>query len=87
MDGLTATRAILADDPNARIIVLTTYDGDDDIHRALAAGARGYLLEDMRHRRARRDSRGAPLAARHPGRSPPVSPSTALFIGLRNHTL
>ena len=47
MDGLTATRAILADDPNARIIVLTTYDGDEDIHRALAAGARGYLLKDM----------------------------------------
>jgi DNA-binding NarL/FixJ family response regulator len=47
MDGLTATRAILADDPNARIIVLTTYNGDEDIHRALAAGARGYLLKDM----------------------------------------
>jgi DNA-binding NarL/FixJ family response regulator len=47
MDGLTATRAILADDPNARIIVLTTYDGDEDIHRALTAGARGYLLKDM----------------------------------------
>lgn len=47
MDGLTATRAILAEDPNARIIVLTTYDGDEDIHRALAAGARGYLLKDM----------------------------------------
>lgn len=47
MDGLAATRAILADDPNARIIVLTTYDGDEDIHRALSAGARGYLLKDM----------------------------------------
>lgn len=47
MDGLTATRAILANDPKARIIVLTTYDGDEDIHRALAAGARGYLLKDM----------------------------------------
>lgn len=47
MDGLAATRAILADDPHARIIVLTTYDGDEDIHRALSAGARGYLLKDM----------------------------------------
>src|SRR5215813_5202457 len=47
MDGLTATQAILAENPNARIIVLTTYDGDEDIHRALAAGARGYLLKDM----------------------------------------
>jgi DNA-binding NarL/FixJ family response regulator len=47
MDGLTATRAILEDDPDARVIVLTTYDGDEDIHRALSAGARGYLLKDM----------------------------------------
>lgn len=47
MDGLAATRAILAEDRDAHIIVLTTYDGDEDIHRALAAGARGYLLKDM----------------------------------------
>ena len=46
-DGLTATRAILAEFPAARIVVLTTYDGDEDIHRALAAGAKGYLLKDM----------------------------------------
>lgn len=46
MDGLAATRAILGEVPSARIIVLTTYDGDEDIHRALAAGARGYLLKD-----------------------------------------
>jgi DNA-binding NarL/FixJ family response regulator len=73
MDGLTATRAILADDPNARIIVLTTYDGDEDIHRALAAGARGYLLKDMMRtdllgviRAVHRGQRGipAPVAAR-----------------------
>ena len=73
MDGLAATRAILADDPNARIIVLTTYDGDEDIHRALAAGARGYLLKDMMRtellnviRAVHRGQRGipAPVAAR-----------------------
>ena len=73
MDGLTATRAILADDPNARIIVLTTYDGDEDIHRALSAGARGYLLKDMMRtdllgviRAVHRGQRGipAPVAAR-----------------------
>ena len=73
MDGLTATRAILADDPSARIIVLTTYDGDEDIHRALAAGARGYLLKDMMRtellsviRAVHRGQRGipAPVAAR-----------------------
>ena len=73
MDGLTATHAILADDPDARIIVLTTYDGDEDIHRALAAGARGYLLKDMMRtdllgviRAVHRGQRGipAPVAAR-----------------------
>jgi DNA-binding NarL/FixJ family response regulator len=47
MDGLAATRAILADHPDAKIIVLSTYDGDVNIHRALEAGARGYLLKDM----------------------------------------
>ncbi len=73
MDGLTATRAILADDHDARIIVLTTYDGDEDIHRALAAGARGYILKDMMRtdlvgaiRAVHRGQRGipAPVAAR-----------------------
>jgi DNA-binding NarL/FixJ family response regulator len=47
MDGLSATRAILAEFPDAKIIVLTTYDGDEDIYRALDAGAKGYLLKDM----------------------------------------
>ena len=47
MDGVAATRAILDEWPDARIIVLTTYDGDENIHRALEAGARGYLLKDM----------------------------------------
>jgi DNA-binding NarL/FixJ family response regulator len=47
MDGLAATRAILSEFPTARIVVLTTYDGDEDIHRALEAGAKGYLLKDM----------------------------------------
>jgi DNA-binding NarL/FixJ family response regulator len=47
MDGLTAMRAILREFPDAKVIALTTYEGDDDIHQALAAGARGYLLKDM----------------------------------------
>ena len=47
MDGLAATRAILEEFPNARIVVLTTYAGDEDIHRALDAGAMGYLVKDM----------------------------------------
>lgn len=47
MSGLDAIRAIIAADPAARIVVLTTFDGDADIHHALAAGARGYLLKHM----------------------------------------
>jgi DNA-binding NarL/FixJ family response regulator len=47
MNGVEAIRAIREIDPQARIIVLTTYDGDQDIRRALEAGARAYLLKDM----------------------------------------
>jgi DNA-binding NarL/FixJ family response regulator len=46
-DGLEATRAIVAAHPDARIVALTSYEGDADIYRALDAGARGYLLKDM----------------------------------------
>ncbi len=45
-DGVTATRQIREQFPHARILMLTTYDGDDDIHRALSAGASGYLLKN-----------------------------------------
>jgi DNA-binding NarL/FixJ family response regulator len=44
-NGIDATKAIRAEFPTARIVMLTTYDGDEDIHRALAAGALGYLLK------------------------------------------
>ena len=46
MSGLEAIRAIRREQGNARIIVLTMYQGDEDIHRALAAGATTYLLKD-----------------------------------------
>ena len=46
MGGALATEAITSEFPDARIIALTTYEGDADIHRALQAGARGYLLKD-----------------------------------------
>jgi DNA-binding NarL/FixJ family response regulator len=47
MDGVAATRAILAAHPGARVVALTSYEGDADIYRALDAGACGYLLKDM----------------------------------------
>lgn len=47
MTGVEAVERIRREFPSARIIVLTTYDGDEDIYRALQAGARGYLLKGM----------------------------------------
>jgi DNA-binding NarL/FixJ family response regulator len=47
MDGVSAIAAIRSEFPDARILALTTYEGDVDIHRALEAGARGYLIKDM----------------------------------------
>ena len=49
MSGVAAIRAIRKDYPKLRFIVLTTYDGDEDIHRALEAGAQAYLLKGMSH--------------------------------------
>jgi DNA-binding NarL/FixJ family response regulator len=47
VDGVSAIGAILEANPDARIIALTSYDGDADIYRALSAGACGYLIKDM----------------------------------------
>ena len=46
MDGVTAISTIRAEFPGARILVLTTYDGDETVFRALETGAKGYLLKD-----------------------------------------
>jgi DNA-binding NarL/FixJ family response regulator len=46
MDGATATGRIAAAHPDVRVLVLTTYDTDADIVRAVEAGATGYLLKD-----------------------------------------
>jgi len=47
MGGVEATIAIREEFPDARVIVLTTYDGDENIYRALRAGAMAYLLKDI----------------------------------------
>jgi DNA-binding NarL/FixJ family response regulator len=47
LSGVETIRRIRSDDPTARFIVLTTFDGDEDIYRALEAGARAYLLKGM----------------------------------------
>src|SRR6185436_2013482 len=46
MEGVEAVRHIREIDPNAKVIVLTTYDADEDISRALRAGAKAYVLKD-----------------------------------------
>ena len=45
-DGIRATAEIRAKYPNARVLMLTTFDGDTDIHRAMEAGAQGYVLKN-----------------------------------------
>jgi DNA-binding NarL/FixJ family response regulator len=45
-DGIEATREIRSKQPDARILMLTTFDGDTDIHRAIQAGAQGYILKN-----------------------------------------
>ncbi len=47
LGGVEAISAIRAKSPRARFIVVTTYDGDEDIHRALEAGAQGYVIKGM----------------------------------------
>ena len=46
LDGLEATRRILAADPDARVLILTTFDLDEYVYEALRAGASGFVLKD-----------------------------------------
>jgi DNA-binding NarL/FixJ family response regulator len=46
LDGVSAIKEIRQLDETAAIIVLTTFDGDEDIYRAIRAGAKAYLLKD-----------------------------------------
>jgi two-component system NarL family response regulator len=46
VSGVSAIRTICAEDPEARVIVLTVHRGDEAVYQALEAGARGYLLKD-----------------------------------------
>ena len=77
MDGIQTLAAIRAHDPFARVIMLTTADGDEDIYRCLRAGAKAYLLKDapteevvdcLRTVRAGRTSISPNVAAKLAGR-------------------
>jgi DNA-binding NarL/FixJ family response regulator len=79
MSGRELTRQILAHAPEARIIVLTSFEGDVDIERALAAGARGYVVKGS----AREELLGA-IRAVHAGRKHihgPVAEKLAEHLG------
>ncbi|SPE22827.1 Two component transcriptional regulator, LuxR family [Candidatus Sulfotelmatomonas gaucii] len=49
ISGVDAIRMLMSKHPNAKFVVLTTYEGDEDIHQALAAGARSYIVKGMPH--------------------------------------
>jgi DNA-binding NarL/FixJ family response regulator len=48
LDGIAATRELIADDTAVKVVILTTFDLDDYVYNALAAGASGFLLKDVR---------------------------------------
>ena len=50
LTGVDVIATITREFPGARLIALTSYKGDEDIHRALAAGAMGYILKDLMHK-------------------------------------
>jgi two-component system NarL family response regulator len=64
MGGVEVIQRLRMEDPQARFIVLTTYDGDEDIYRALKAGAKAYLLKGMTT-----DELVAAIRAVHAGKS------------------
>lgn len=49
LPGVEVIRTLCTESPDARFIVLTTYEGDEDIHQALQAGARGYIIKGLPH--------------------------------------
>ena len=65
MGGIEATIQIRKEFPTARIIILTTYEGDEDIHHALDAGAHGYLLKDSVRRELLQSIREVYAGQRH----------------------
>src|SRR5436190_14157721 len=69
--GVEATRQIRSEFLDARIIVLTTYEGDENIHRALEAGAQGYLLKASVRKELLQTIRDVYAGQRHI--SPPVA--------------
>ncbi len=82
-NGIEALRQIRAEDPNARVIILTTYDLDEMISSALAAGAAGYLLKSVQC-----DELAAAIRRVHAGeRCFPANVQARLAMGAANKKL
>jgi DNA-binding NarL/FixJ family response regulator len=83
MSGVEAIRILIARHRNAKFVVLTTYEGDEDIHQALEAGARSYIIKGMPH-----DALVSALRRVHAGgRFLPTPVSRALSSRLPNSDL
>jgi DNA-binding NarL/FixJ family response regulator len=87
MDGVEAARRIAAERPEIKLIMLTTFDDDLYVHRALAYGAYGYILKNVSPgelieaiRAVHSGSRLMPLSAPGPLLSPRPEPSEALGV-------
>ncbi len=65
VNGSEATQAILAEFPDARIIVISTYVGDEEIHNALQAGAMAYLVKSVQREELIQAIRKAAAGQRH----------------------
>jgi DNA-binding NarL/FixJ family response regulator len=84
LSGVEVIQRVRATQPTARFIVLTTYDGDEDIFRALQAGARAYLLKGMTV-----DLLLSTIRSVHAGRSiipPPIAQKLAERMGTEQLT-
>ena len=84
-NGIDAIKEIRRDYPDARIVVLTMYQGDEDIHRALSAGAATYLLKDALSDDLIRVVRDV-HAGGHP-MAPDVRARIAAILGLSDDTV
>lgn len=80
LNGLGATQQLMREFPTARILLFTTYDGDEDIFRAMHAGARGYVLKDCPRDELIRAVRTIHRGSRY--LSPPVGAKLADAQGL-----
>ena len=85
MGGVDVIQRIRVETPQARFVVLTTYDGDEDIYKALKAGARAYLLKGMTT-----DELVAPIRTVHAGKShipPAIAERLAERMGTEDLTI